>query len=69
MHPKAILARHLQCLRKLKGLSQEALADDAGLDSTYVSDLKREVYAASVDTINQSRETLYTKSIYRNLTL
>ena len=51
MHPRAILARNLKRLRRLKGLSQEALAHDAGLDRTYVSDLEREVYAASVDTL------------------
>jgi transcriptional regulator with XRE-family HTH domain len=51
MHPRAILARNLRRLRRLKGLSQEALAHDAGLDRTYVSDLEREVYAASVDTL------------------
>jgi transcriptional regulator with XRE-family HTH domain len=51
MHPRAILARNLKRLRRLNGLSQEALAHDAGLDRTYVSDLEREVYAASVDTL------------------
>jgi transcriptional regulator with XRE-family HTH domain len=51
MHPRAILARNLKRLRKARRLSQEALAHDAGLDRTYVSDLEREVYAASVDTL------------------
>jgi transcriptional regulator with XRE-family HTH domain len=34
MHPRAILARNLKRLRRLKGLRQEALAHDAGLDRT-----------------------------------
>ena len=51
MHPRAILARNLKRLRKARGLSQEALAHEAGLDRTYVSDLEREVYAASVDSL------------------
>lgn len=32
-------------------MSQEALAHEAGIDRTYVSDLEREVYAASVDVL------------------
>jgi transcriptional regulator with XRE-family HTH domain len=51
MHPRAILARNMKRLRDIRGLSQEALAHDAGLDRTYISDLEREVYAASVDTL------------------
>ena len=35
------LARNLRTLRKEKGWSQEALADEAGIHRTYVSDLER----------------------------
>jgi transcriptional regulator with XRE-family HTH domain len=35
------LARNLRSLRKERGLSQEAFADEAGLHRTYVSDLER----------------------------
>lgn len=51
MSPRAILARNLKRLRQVRGLSQEALAHDADLDRTYVSDLEREIYAASLDTL------------------
>lgn len=51
MSPRAILARNMKRLRRVRGLSQEALAHDADLDRTYVSDLEREIYAASVDTL------------------
>jgi transcriptional regulator with XRE-family HTH domain len=51
MSPRAILARNLKRLRAVRGLSQEALAHDAELDRTYVSDLERQIYAASVDTL------------------
>lgn len=49
MHPRAVLARNLKRLRQLRGLSQEALAHDADIDRTYVSDMEREQYAASID--------------------
>ncbi|RWH17608.1 helix-turn-helix transcriptional regulator [Mesorhizobium sp.] len=35
------LGRNLRRLRKAKGLSQEAFADDVGIHRTYVSDLER----------------------------
>jgi len=35
------LARNLRELRSKAGLSQEALADEAGLHRTYMSDLER----------------------------
>ena len=35
------LAKNLRSLRKQRGLSQEAFADEAGLHRTYVSDLER----------------------------
>ncbi|WP_245418835.1 helix-turn-helix transcriptional regulator [Mesorhizobium sp. WSM3864] len=35
------LGRNLRRLRKAKGLSQEAFADDVGIHRTYISDLER----------------------------
>jgi transcriptional regulator with XRE-family HTH domain len=41
MKAQVVVARNLRRLRVLKGLSQEALAVDAGIDRTYVSRLER----------------------------
>lgn len=41
MKTQVVVARNLRRLRVLKGLSQEALAVDAGIDRTYVSRLER----------------------------
>ena len=41
MRAGALVARNLRRLRVEKGLSQEALAIDAGIDRTYVSRLER----------------------------
>ncbi|MFZ5675704.1 MAG: helix-turn-helix domain-containing protein [Pseudomonadota bacterium] len=46
-------ARNLRKYRKQKGLSQEALANDAGIDRTYISSLERSVYSATVDMIER----------------
>src|SRR5689334_8779568 len=41
MDARRLVARNLRRLRVAKGLSQEALAVDAGIDRTYVSRLER----------------------------
>jgi transcriptional regulator with XRE-family HTH domain len=41
MNAQALIAWNLRKLRVAKGLSQEALAIDAGIDRTYVSRLER----------------------------
>lgn len=41
MNAQALVARNLRRLRVRRGLSQEALAVDAGIDRTYVSRLER----------------------------
>lgn len=50
---RRIFAQNLKRLRGEKGLSQEALADSAGLDRTYISALERERYSATLDTIEK----------------
>lgn len=47
------LAGNLKRLRREAGLSQEDLANRAEVDRTYISDLERGVYAASVDMIER----------------
>jgi transcriptional regulator with XRE-family HTH domain len=52
------LARNLKALRTSKGLSQEALADAAGIDRTYVSALERRKYSLSIDRLDLLAATL-----------
>lgn len=52
MTSRAILARNLRSLREAREMSQEELAHRADIDRTYVSDLERQVYAASVDMLD-----------------
>jgi transcriptional regulator with XRE-family HTH domain len=51
MSLRQIFARNLRYWRVARGLSQEALADRAGIDRTYVSSLERQRYAATLDMI------------------
>ena len=39
--PRVLFGLRLRELRRAHGISQEALADDAGLDRTYVSSVER----------------------------
>jgi predicted transcriptional regulator len=41
MHIREVFARNLRKARNAKGLSQEALAYEAGIDRTYISALER----------------------------
>lgn len=41
MQLRHVLSTNLQRLRRAKGLSQEALADEAGMDRTYISGIER----------------------------
>lgn len=53
MRLRQIFATNLRRFRVEQDLSQEALADLAGIDRTYVSALERQVYSASLDTIEK----------------
>ena len=61
MRLRQIFAENLRRLRTEKELSQEALADLAGIDRTYVSALERQVYSASLDTIEKLAGVLGTE--------
>ncbi len=50
---RRILAQNLRRLRRERGLTQEALADLAGVNRNYVGLLEREENAASVDVLDQ----------------
>lgn len=46
-----MVARNLRLLRQAAGLTQEQLADLAGLDRNYVGKLEREENSPTVDTL------------------
>ena len=49
--PKNILAQNVKSLRQAAGLSQETLADRAGLHRTYVSSVERAQRNVSIENI------------------
>ncbi|MAW88277.1 MAG: transcriptional regulator [Phyllobacteriaceae bacterium] len=58
MEIREVFARNLRALRQAKGLSQEELAHQAGIDRTYISALERNVYNASIDVVDRLAEVL-----------
>lgn len=50
---RAILAANLRAMRQERGLSQEALAEIAGLHRTYVSSVERCERNATLDTLDR----------------
>ncbi|AGB73798.1 MULTISPECIES: helix-turn-helix domain-containing protein [Rhizobium] len=53
MEIREVFARNLKAARQAKGLSQEELAFEAGIDRTYISSLERSVYNASIDVVDR----------------
>ena len=53
MNGRALLAWNLRSLRTERGLSQERLAADAGVDRAWVSELEREQGNTSVDLLDR----------------
>ncbi|OYY72040.1 MAG: transcriptional regulator [Sphingomonas sp. 28-63-12] len=53
MRLREIVAKNLRRLRREKGVSQEELADRAGLNRNYPGLLEREQYAATVDVLEK----------------
>lgn len=58
MDIRLVFARNLRMLRSAKGLSQEALAHEAGIDRTYISALERSVYGATIDMVDDLARAL-----------
>ncbi|WP_083180704.1 helix-turn-helix domain-containing protein [Hyphomonas sp. ND6WE1B] len=53
MRVREVLALNLKGLRQTQDLSQEDLADLAGIDRTYVSSLERSQYSATIDVLER----------------
>lgn len=53
MGGRALLARNLRRIRLEKGLSQERLAADTGVDRAYVSEIERQQGNATVDLLDR----------------
>ena len=53
MDARSLLGWNVRALRSERGLSQERLAADSGIDRAYVSELERGVVAASVDMMDR----------------
>lgn len=58
MKGRALLAWNLRRLRSERGISQERLAADAGVDRAYVSELERKKGNATVDLLDRLAEVL-----------
>jgi transcriptional regulator with XRE-family HTH domain len=58
MRAQALVARNLRRLRVVRGLSQEILAADAGIDRTYVSRLERGLENPTVGMLEQLANAL-----------
>ncbi len=58
MSLREIVAINLRRLRHASGLSQEELADRAGINRNYVGMLEREQHSATVDMLEKLAEVL-----------
>lgn len=53
MDVRSRLAVNIKSLRKARGWSQEALAEEAGLDRTYISGIERKVKNPTVTVVER----------------
>ncbi len=58
MDIRLVFAHNLRTMRNAKGLSQEALAHEAGIDRTYISALERSIYGATIDMVDDIARAL-----------
>lgn len=58
MNGRAILAWNIRRLRGERGLSQESLATDAGIDRAYVSEIERQEGNATIDIMDRVARSL-----------
>ncbi len=55
---RLVLGNHVRCLRVSLGISQEALADAAGLHRTYVGGVERGERNATIEVVAQLAQAL-----------
>lgn len=55
---REIFARNLQLVRKLRGLSQTTLSEEAGMSRTYVSEVERMLRNIAIDNMGRLADTL-----------
>jgi transcriptional regulator with XRE-family HTH domain len=60
---RELVASNLRRLRHASGLSQEELADRAGINRNYVGMLEREQHSATVDMLEKLAEVLETDPV------
>ena len=58
MKLREVVGKNLRRLRHAKGLSQEELADRAGINRNYVGMLEREEHAATIDMLEKLADVL-----------
>jgi transcriptional regulator with XRE-family HTH domain len=58
MSLRVVLAKNIRSLRKERGLSQESLADEAGLHRTYIGSVERAERNVSIDNIEKISKAL-----------
>lgn len=63
MNGRALLAWNLKRLRAERGLSQERLANDSGLDRAYVSEMERELGNATLDVLDRLSAVLEVRPV------
>lgn len=61
MDVRSRLAANMKSLRKARGWSQEDLADEAGLDRTYISGIERQVKNPTITVIERVATALHCK--------
>ena len=58
MNGRSLLARNVRRIRVAKGISQERLAYDSGIDRSYLGGIEREMENPTVDLLARLADTL-----------
>jgi len=58
MNGRALVAWNLRRLRTARGVSQERLAADAGVDRAYISEIERELGNVTIDLLDRLASVL-----------